>query len=64
MLDLKNYKDIRSKTVWTTKDGDAYPVKRMETSHVQNTIILLTRKLEECKKLSLGDYIIKEVKAE
>lgn len=61
MLDLKKYKEIRATTIWKTKDGDEYPVKRMETSHVQNTIILLTTKQKACEELQIGDLVIKGV---
>lgn len=64
MLDLKKYREIRATTVWTTKDGDEYPVKRMETSHVQNTVILLDKKVKACVELGLGTLDVNGKKAE
>lgn len=63
MLDLTKYRQIRSDTIWTTAAGDKLPVKRMETSHVQNTIILLDRKQKACEELNLGDLVVQSVKA-
>lgn len=63
-MDLKDYKKTRNTTKWTTNAGDELLVKHMETTHVQNTIILLSRKLRDCAQYNLGEFIIRGVKAE
>lgn len=55
MLDLTKYKDIRSSTIWTTRDGERMPVKRMKESHIKNTIVLLVMKQKVADEQSLGE---------
>jgi hypothetical protein len=64
MLDLTKYKEIRATAIWKTKGGDEFPVKRMETSHVQNTVILLDKKVKACVELGLGTLDVNGKKAE
>lgn len=63
-MDLSNFKKVRDQTEWVTATGDAILVKRMETSHVQNTIILLDKKVRSCNELGLGALVIKGFKGE
>jgi hypothetical protein len=64
MLDLKKYRETRATTVWKTKDGVDWTVKKMETSHVQNTVILLDKKVKACAELGLGTLDVNGKKAE
>lgn len=45
---------------WTTRDGTSILLKRMEHSHLQNTILLLTKKKVECEALNLGTYTVND----
>ncbi len=50
----------RPNPIWTTAAGEALFVSDMETPHLQNTIIWLTKKQNECAELKIGLYTIND----
>jgi len=54
--ELKAIKKLRKNFSWETAHGDEILLKDMETTHLQNTIIYLCKKQEECTKYKLGEF--------
>ena len=60
MNEDKPYEDVREDTYWTTGTGDELTLAEMEKSHLQNAILFLNRKQEECTAQGLGDYEVND----
>jgi len=56
-------KKIRKNLYWTTMSGDEILISDMDKSHLQNTIILLSKKQELCTQYGLGDFEINDLTA-
>lgn len=52
------FKKIRKSLHWTTAQGDETLISDMGKGHLQNTIIYLSKKQEECNKYRVGNYEI------
>jgi len=61
--ELKEIKKLRKTFSWETAKGDIILLKGMTTPHIQNTIICLYKKQEECIKYELGEFEINNMTA-
>lgn len=41
---------------WLSNNGKEYEIKDMDTGHIQNCIIKITEKIEQCHKLNIGTF--------
>lgn len=52
------FERIRETKEWKTGKGDRIAIEDLESSHIQNIIILLTEKQRACTELGLGAHVI------
>lgn len=50
------FKKIRKSLAWTSSNGESVLISDMSKNHLQNTIIFLAKKQEECTKYKVGDF--------
>ncbi len=62
-IENKLFKKLRKTVIWTCGDGREVHVKEMEVSHLQNTIIFLAKRQEECDTYKLGAFVLNELSA-
>jgi len=57
------FKKIRKQLDWTQANGEEISLEDMETQHIQNTIIMLAKKQEDCDKYGIGNYSLNDLTA-
>ena len=60
---LKLVKQVRTQLHWTDKHDEVILLEHMETTHIQHTIVFLSKKQEEFSKYKVGDFEINSMTA-
>jgi hypothetical protein len=60
---LRVIKEVRKTKYWINKHGDETVIEDMETQHIKNCIVMLSKAQNDYTALKLGNYIINEMTA-